>query len=100
MAEGRRERQRAEGRRERQRAEGRRKKAEGRRKKAEGRRKKAEGRDCNFFSATVSVAFLNRRQSSIETIAPTQNYGHILLRVVSAVRSVLTHRATAITTCG
>jgi hypothetical protein len=41
-------------------------------------KKKVGDRDCHFFSATVSVASLNRRQSASETNAPTQNYGHIL----------------------
>jgi hypothetical protein len=69
--------------------------------KGKRRRGKAEGdggllgccRDCNFFSATVSVASLKRRQSASETIAPTQNDRHIL---VATDRLVLTHRATAI----
>jgi hypothetical protein len=64
---------------------GRRQEEEGKRQRAEGRRKKERAAahvsgDCNFFSATVSIASLKRRQSAreIETLARTQNYRHIL----------------------
>jgi hypothetical protein len=57
-------------------------KAKGKRLKEKGKRLKDEESvqnlgDCNFFSAIVWVASLNRRQSSSETLALTPNYGHI-----------------------
>jgi hypothetical protein len=51
-------------------------KDEGKGKKEKGKRKKYS-RDCNFFSETVLIASLKRRQSANETLALTQNYGHI-----------------------